>query len=185
MWADVIALPVRLERDGFDLPTAEWPHGATVILELRFQTSALGRLFDPFIEVRRGTTEHRQYFERGASGRRFLDLSPHFRRATEAPGGSRVHLRGRLMHWRTEGVLRIFESPGLTDANVLIVAPHPDDAEITAFGMYATRRSWVVTVTAGELGGGLPPLNLSEAESLPWVAMLRLTDSLSVPQLGK
>jgi LmbE family N-acetylglucosaminyl deacetylase len=182
---DGVSFPVRLERDGFEVPSDARLIGSTVILELRFSTSLLGCLFDPFVEVRRGATKHRQYFERGASGQRLLDLSPHFRDPVEVRSDSRVHLTGRLIRWRSDGLLRVFESPALTDANILIIAPHPDDAEIAAFGIYATHHSWVVTVTAGELGGGIPPQNISNEESLRWVAMLRVADSLSVPQLGK
>ena len=36
------------------------------------------------------------------------------------------------------------------DERVLVVAPHPDDAEIAAFGFYADTRAMVVTVTAGD-----------------------------------
>ena len=38
----------------------------------------------------------------------------------------------------------------LDDERVLVVAPHPDDAEIAAFGFYADTRAMVVTVTAGD-----------------------------------
>jgi LmbE family N-acetylglucosaminyl deacetylase len=177
-------VPLRLERDGFEVPVGVALLGRTVLLELRVSTSLLGRLFDPFIEVRcRGVT-HRQYFERGASGQRFLDLSPHFHRA-EAPADLRLRLKGKLIRWQPEALLQVFEGPALTETNVLIVAPHPDDAEIAAFGVYATHRSWVVTVTAGERGGGIPPLEISTEECLRWVALLRVADSLSVPQLGK
>ena len=34
------------------------------------------------------------------------------------------------------------------DDRVLVVAPHPDDAEIAAFGLYADTRATVVTLTA-------------------------------------
>jgi LmbE family N-acetylglucosaminyl deacetylase len=82
-------------------------------------------------------------------------------------------------------LLHVFEPPALADSNVLIVAPHPDDAEIAAFGVYATHRSWIVTITAGERGGGIPPVGLPSDQYLQWAAMLRVADSLSVPQLGR
>jgi LmbE family N-acetylglucosaminyl deacetylase len=177
-------IPLRLERNGFEVPVRVALLGRTVLLELRVSTSVLGRLFDPFIEIRRGYVTHRQYFERGASGQRLLDLSPHFH-DSEAGTDLRVRLKGKLIRWQPEALLRVFEAPALTDTNVLIVAPHPDDAEIAAFGVYATHSSWVVTVTAGELGGGIPPLEIPTEECLRWVARLRVADSLSVPQLGK
>jgi LmbE family N-acetylglucosaminyl deacetylase len=179
-----VVVPLSLDPDGFEAPVGVPLLGRTVLLELRVGTSLLGRLFDPFIETRGGGLTHRQYFERGASGRRLLDLSPHFQSA-EGVIGSRMHLRGKSMRWQREASLRVFEPPALADTNVLIVAPHPDDAEIAAFGVYATHRSWIVTITAGERGGGVPAVGMPAEEYWQWTALLRVADSLSAPQLGK
>jgi LmbE family N-acetylglucosaminyl deacetylase len=179
-----VVVPLSLDPDGFQAPVGVPLHGRTVLLELRVGATLLGRLFDPFIETRSGGLTHRQYFERGASGQRLLDLSPLFQNA-EGVTGSRVHLRGKSMRWQREASLRVFEPPALADTNVLIVAPHPDDAEIAAFGVYATHRSWIVTITAGERGGGVPAVGMPAEEYWQWAALLRVADSLSVPQLGK
>src|ERR1700751_1556200 len=167
-------IPLRLERDGFDIPADVPLLGRTVLLELRVHARLLGALFDPFVEISCGDRTHRQYFERGAQGRRLLDLSPLFQ-SGEAAAGARVRLHGRMMRWQREAALRVFEAPPLADTNVLIVAPHPDDAEIAAFGIYATHHSWVVTITAGERGGGLAPGEIPSEESWQWAAMLRGT----------
>jgi LmbE family N-acetylglucosaminyl deacetylase len=176
---------LHLKSDGFQIPAEESLLGRTVLLELQISTSLLGGLLDPFIEISRGGVTYRQYFERGAHGQRFVDVSPLFRSASAGPSDLPVHLAGTRIRWRPEGALRAFKAPRLTDATVLIVAPHPDDAEIAAFGVYATHRSWIVTITAGERGGGAPGLGMSAPESLLWAARLRVADSLAVPQLGK
>jgi LmbE family N-acetylglucosaminyl deacetylase len=79
----------------------------------------------------------------------------------------------------------VFDPPAMGNGDTLIVAPHPDDSEIAAFGLYSQRRSWIVTVTAGERS----PTDLSsvvslESEQTRWRALLRVWDSLTIPQLG-
>jgi len=177
-------IPLRLERDGFTVPGGMTFLGRTVLLELRVHAALLGRLFDPFIELACGGVTQRQYFERGASGQRLLDLSPCFH-STAMQTEPRVRLAGRRLRWQREATLHIFEPPALEERNVMIVAPHPDDAEIAAFGIYATHRSWVVTVTAGERGGGVPVTDIPQEDCWQWAALLRVSDSLSVPQLGR
>jgi LmbE family N-acetylglucosaminyl deacetylase len=82
------------------------------------------------------------------------------------------------LHWQSEASLLIFESPNV-DANVLVVAPHPDDAEAAAFGMYSeVCQASVVTVTAGERAIGMMPVWLTESIRTHWTARLRVADSL-------
>jgi LmbE family N-acetylglucosaminyl deacetylase len=178
----IIAL--RLQRNGFQVPAGLALAGRTVLLEIQISASAFGQLFDPFVEMRYNGVVHRQYFERGARGQRLVDLSPLFHGA-ETTAHSQVHLWGAFLRWQNGARLRLFEPPTLVDASILVVAPHPDDAEIAAFGLYATHRSWVVTITAGERGGGTLPAEISRPERFRWAAWLRVADSLSVPQLGK
>lgn len=177
-------IPLHLERDGFVVPAGPSLLGRTVLLELRVRAALLGRLFDPFIELACGDVRQRQYFERGASGQRLLDLSPCFQ-STATPTNARLRLAGGRLRWQREATLHVFEPPVLAERNVMIVAPHPDDAEIAAFGIYATHRSWVVTITAGERGGGVPVIDVPKEDGLQWAALLRVSDSLSVPQLGR
>jgi LmbE family N-acetylglucosaminyl deacetylase len=88
--------------------------------------------------------------------------------------------------WRPQsGELLLFEAPELRGARVLVLAPHPDDAEIAAFGLYAGRESWVVTVTHGGYGGErYEGLTSGEAERAALQARLRAFDSFVVPRWG-
>jgi LmbE family N-acetylglucosaminyl deacetylase len=73
----------------------------------------------------------------------------------------------------------------VANAAILVLAPHPDDAEIAAFGLYAHSRAWVATVTAGERGSGLLPADIPASERSHRAAELRVGDSLTVPQIGE
>jgi LmbE family N-acetylglucosaminyl deacetylase len=81
--------------------------------------------------------------------------------------------------------LRLFANGLDLSRSLLVLAPHPDDAEIAAFGLYAYRKSTVVTITTGNAG----PRNYEAvfddvAEMYHFKGRIRLIDSITVPWLG-
>ena len=182
---------ISLHSDGFELPSGLRVSGQTAFLAFDVRATLLGTFADPFIEVSFGPITYRQYFERGANGRRYLNLSPIFQAVHQRPPAAaaglavRVCLRGKSISWTRAGTLELFDSPSIERATKLVVAPHPDDAEIAAFGIYSEQVSWVATVTAGELG--LPATSApisSGRDAVRWAARIRVWDSLTIPQLG-
>lgn len=172
---------VLADDAGFDLPPGIAGSKQTALLELRLAATVTGSWSDPWIEVQGAGIHYRQYFERGLRGVRFINLSP----LLHAPPGelSRVSLTGHHLRWERAGALHVHSPPAL-EGDCLIVAPHPDDAEIATFGLYSQRDSWIVTVTCGErTPTDLRPVAPS-GEKARWAAWLRLWDSLSIPQLG-
>jgi len=154
----------------------------TVLLRLTVSGPLWNRFFDPYIESRCGARTSRQYFERGAHGQRYLDLSALF---AGNDTSTQVDMRGHLLRWRAAAAcLLVFEPPVTADTTALVVAPHPDDAEIAAFGLYAARPSWVCTITAGERSRVKLPAAVPASMQAHWAAALRVWDSLAVPQLG-
>lgn len=176
------AISLILDQDGFDLPLHLEAKGQTALLSVTVAASFLGRFRAPYIELtdRQGC---RQYFERGATGQRYLNLTPIFQ-----PGQSmqlrRVKLHGGSIRWSPEASLLIFPAPLVGTSDVLVLAPHPDDAEIAAFGMYSLHRSWVATITAGEKGTGNLPSDMTAAARSERAASLRVSESLSIPGMG-
>ena len=68
---------------------------------------------------------------------------------------------------------------------ILVIAPHPDDAEIAAFGLYSHKDTYIVTVTAGEAGDKTyRNIYKDEAEHYIKKGEIRTMDSLMVPLLG-
>lgn len=205
-----VTFEVSSGPEGFDLPATIERVGQTVFLHLRLESTWRGRLFDPSIALAfrargesvpsSGEAWHFQCFERGARGLRYLNLSPLFARlsgrtpgviplAGWGAGGGQIVLRGRFLRWSGAASLLVFPAgaPDLDEASrrgpCLVLAPHPDDAELAAFGMYARQpaRSWVVTLTAGEQGSAaLSPLIPPEAQAR-WLGETRVNDSLSIP----
>ncbi len=178
---------VSVGPNGFELPDPLCLRGRTAFLALDVEATLAGRVREPWVEVRGGAATHRQYFDRGASGLRYLNLSPVLQEGGNALAA--IGLRGDALRWQSRGWLTSFEPPATADETILVLAPHPDDAEIAAFGLYATHpsSSWVVTMTAGERGA----MDLSKVLAprsgnvdARWKASLRVWDSVTIPQLG-
>jgi LmbE family N-acetylglucosaminyl deacetylase len=177
--------PVLVAEDGFDVLPGVDRLGQTAFLVMNIEVSTRGRLFDPYIEFHDGDGQwkHRQYFERGAIGRRYLNLSPLFHESGDGRVGH-VGLRGRWIRWKKEASLELFDPPRTEGASILVLAPHPDDAEIAALGMYAGPRSWVVTITAGEKGEADLAGVIAPHDRAHWSTRLRIWDSLTIPQMN-
>ena len=181
---DVQVIQVPLSADGtFEFPVskASWQ---TALVRLEVESRLLASWWEPSVSVRAvGTVSCQQHFERRASGTRYVNLCSG---PGDLPAGSRVVLEGRNLSLPAQMVeVMLFRAPPLDSARILVVAPHPDDAEIAAYGLYAHRNSWIVTATTGSYGGdryaGLATTR-TERDSLE--AKLREWDSMVVPTMG-
>ena len=174
-------ISLRCGDDGFVLP--EPLTGVSGLFEVEVRASAAGRLFDPAVEIQAGDFCDIQYLERGAQGARFLNIS---RLLNMRTAGKRVHLSGHGLKWEAgRARLHICRENVKADDRVLVVAPHPDDAEIAAFGLYTDTRATVVTVTAGDASDRYQnPTQPWMSLSRDMVAKMRVLDSLTIPQFG-
>jgi LmbE family N-acetylglucosaminyl deacetylase len=177
---DGAKVAIFLDRDGFIWPQAE---GDTVFLRITISADLIGRFFDPSIDAARNGARARHYFERGARGVRYVNLSGI---ARTAAAGERVNLRGRHLHFAAgETELFFFRNEPLANRKVLIIAPHPDDAEISAFGVYSSADSFITTITAGDLGcARFRPIFADPLAHAQASAELRAWDSIVVPRIG-
>lgn len=145
---------------------------ATLVLAIKVKSHWLGRFLDPSIEF----AGDRQTFERGVNGIRYLNLS--------GLALNELQLRGR--HCRLLGTPRLWawSHPDYRAQRVMVIAPHADDAELAAFGLYSqAEKPWIVTLTAGEIEAehyqqmGLDPVEASRIKG-----RLRAWDSIAVPR---
>jgi LmbE family N-acetylglucosaminyl deacetylase len=144
-------LIVRVHDGRFTFPE---PAGAwhTALLRVRVAATGAAVWAEPGVAVTvPGEPPCVQHFERSAEGTRFIDLC--FDPARLQPG-TLVELDG--VHLRIQdqdAELLLFESVVREGSRILVLAPHPDDAEIAAFGLLASGDSWIVTTTNGSYGG--------------------------------
>ena len=155
---------------------------ATLILALRIKSTWLGRFVDPVVELSGGDNPDRQTFERGVDGLRYLNLSGQ----AQVLSQGELRLRGRFCRLLGEPVLRVFEHPDYSRQRVMVIAPHADDAELAAFGLYSSAsQSWIVTLTAGEIEAThYQKMGLNGVEASRLKGSLRAWDSISVPLWG-
>ena len=120
---------------------------ATVIAKVQIKSNWLGRWFDPSVQV--GTDQ--QTFERGAQGVRYLNLTGQ----VEALIAEGLSVQGRFCSVAADAELYVFNQPSPVNENIMILAPHADDAELAAFGLYSSADNVsIVTLTQGEIEAG-------------------------------
>ncbi|AMB87425.1 GlcNAc-PI de-N-acetylase [Pseudomonas agarici] len=152
----------------------------TLVLEVRVACSWLGRLIDPVIELLGGQRPDRQTFERGVKGVRYLNLSGQ----ADALSGGALRLTGRRCRILGQPQLWVFRHPDYRRQRVMVIAPHADDAELAAFGLYSQAdEAWIVTLTAGEIESEhYRKMGIEPAEASRLKGRLRAWDSIAVPQ---
>jgi len=150
----------------------------TLILQVRIKASWLGRWFDPYVLM--GTD--RQDFERGVNGWRYLNLSGQ----GELLAQGKLSLRGRFCRLDPLVTLYAQRNPDYAEQRLMIIAPHADDAELAAFGLYSRAREVsILTLTQGEIEAeAYQTLGLEQATAAQLKGRLRAWDSLAVPLWG-
>ena len=148
----------------------------TLIVEVQLKSNLWGRFFDPAVEC----LDDRQAFERGVAGKRYLNLTG----SAPALAAGELRLRGRFCRVIGQPVLWVFRQPDAARQRVMVIAPHADDAELAAFGLYGQAdESWIVTLTAGEIEAEhYQQMGLGRAEAARLKGRLRAWDSLAVPR---
>lgn len=149
----------------------------TGFLKLNLKTNFKGRLLNP--KVYTGKETH--VFERGAKGNRFINISNHLNNELK-------YFEIEFKHCKSSDLsceLILFKNEPLNGKRILVVSPHPDDAEIAAWGLYSKNEAFIVTITAGDYG----PKNYDEIvenDSVHYLlkGRLRFWNSITVPMLG-
>lgn len=178
-------IETRLDEHGrpgleqVEVETSEW----TWLLEVQY--NARGRLRLPSITVLEdGRRLFTQYLESGQAGRRLINLN----------GAQRLNALSLAAHacqLTQEVRLLGFRKPNLSDGPLMIIAPHPDDAELAAFGLYHqhAERTWIITLTAGERHKRLdrqylPDLDTNLKDASRRKGAIRAWNSATTPMLA-
>jgi LmbE family N-acetylglucosaminyl deacetylase len=168
------------------VPGIVWPE----LIDAQWDTALLGvqitanpAIATPYVEIAAGNVSDRQYFAAGDAGERWLNVT--FLRG--AMVGTRISLRGDGVTFASQAArLRLFSGGPDLSKSMLVLAPHPDDAEIAAFGIYAHRNASVVTVTAGNAGAPTYEAVFDDpGELYLFKGRIRVIDSITVPWQGR
>lgn len=98
---------------------------------------------------KQNTIDHRQYFEAGETGTRYLNLSGLLADDQTLSQWQLVYDHCLLM---PDATLLGFKKPDIHHGPILIIAPHADDAELAAYGVYSdfSDQVWITTINAGQ-----------------------------------
>lgn len=166
--------------EGFLTLEGEWPDTSadTLILGCVVRASFWGWLRDPQVWI----GEDRQDLERGVQGLRYLNLSGQQQALREG----RLRVQGRFCTLADSGTLYLFSNPDYAKQRLLIIAPHADDAELAAFGLYSRAKDvHILTLTQGEVEAeDYQALGLNASEAARLKGRLRGWDSLAIPLWG-
>lgn len=175
--ADTVAQNVSL-ADGVLRLSAPLAAGETLILAVELRSTRLGHFLDPHVWI----GDDRQDFERGVRGRRFLNLSGQ----AVAVGMGELAIEGRFCRLPAMATLYTFDNPDYAERRIMVLAPHADDAELAAFGLYSrASEAVIVTLTQGEVeAANYQRLGLAAAPAAQLKGRLRTWDSLAIPLWG-
>ncbi|SHM81896.1 PIG-L family deacetylase [Halomonas cupida] len=157
--------------------------GMTWMLQLRYRSTSRFKL-PAVTTLADDEPQFTQYFEANQAGERLLNLTGPF-----APHS--VQLDTRHCQLDEQVTLLGFTRPNLDDGPLLIIAPHPDDAELAAYGLYQqhARDTWILTLTAGETlkrldRQYLPGLDADQQQGSQRKGFIRAWNSATTPLLA-
>jgi len=154
----------------------------TAFLKVDIKHSFLGSFLPPHIDLKNKKNKKKSYFNIGANGIRYINIS-------SLLGSKEITLETHKISFLSDNLeLILFKKHNLENKTILIIAPHPDDAEIASFGLYShfAKNSYIITITAGD-SGEIPYPNIYKKDtniSYFQKAKLRIINSFTTPMIG-
>jgi LmbE family N-acetylglucosaminyl deacetylase len=154
------------------------PGWDTALLGIRMTGTAPTSIVD----VTAGSARVRQYLDADPRGLRWVNLTG---LRAELKAGAPVDIQAQGVVIEPNVVLRTFANKLDLSQRILVLAPHPDDAEIGSFGLWAGRNATIVTVTSGNAGDANYAADFPDpAQQYLFKGYLRAVDSVTVPWQG-
>ncbi len=178
------ATPLKVKHLKISLHQLQSVKNSSLFLKITLDTTPLGQYFTPkvFLEYKGITSTHT--LEPGTQGIRYLNISN-----LKLESNTTITLRGQHITIKDQEIYLIaLKKPSLTNKRILILSPHPDDAEIAAFGLYSKyhNNTYIVTITAGDAGEAFRYSYVFPNEKKQYLAKgkKRTIDSITVPLWG-
>ncbi len=166
---------VKIDNYTFNLPD-NYKEFDSLFLKINLSFNLLSYFLKPYIKIE--NTKH--FFEYGAKGDRYLNISHTVERTVN-------FTQKNISLSNIDATLYGYKNNIDLSKKTLIFAPHADDAEIAAFGLYkAAKDVTIVTTTIGEHGlcNYCDIYNNDRLKNSLKKAELRTVDALTVALLG-
>jgi len=151
-----------------------------VFIEISLKSKLLGRYFTPKIELVTIDEKIVHFFEKGLNGIRYLNITDFT--------GYKLNLRVKFLKLANKRIkIIVYNRYEKSDGNIMILAPHPDDAEISSYGFYShfSKNTSIVTISMGE--GSYNNYNNIYSQTIDSrvrKGSIRFWESLCIPKLG-
>ncbi|CAA6819766.1 MAG: Unknown protein [uncultured Sulfurovum sp.] len=179
-----VETPIEINNSRIYFGNLNITKNKSVFLRIYVKSSKLGNLFAPKVKITYKGKTYLQTFEEDTKGDRYINLSH-----LDISNNSELKIEGKFASIKNQtGYLYVFDNPNLNNKKILIVAPHPDDAEIAAYGLYSqyAKNTYIATITAGDAGSNHKYNNVFNGRKNQHIAKgkKRTIDSLTVPVYG-
>lgn len=169
-------------KDNATTIPAQFDGTYTAFLKVRVESTFWGKWATPSVTIISHNDSITEYFEDGAIGYRYLNIS-----SLLDKGEQRLSFEEKRVTIKDQDAEFIFfKNKSLEDAKILVIATHPDDAEIAAYGLYSKHpESFVLTIKSGE--SGLFKYDEVYTDTVAHYrkkGQLRTWNSITVPLLG-
>jgi len=155
----------------------------TAFVEIDLQSTLKGFVNEPEVKMIANGDTVLQEFECRTKGVRYLNISNLVQK-----GAKDIRLKFTGCKPENKMVKLIaFQNQNIPEAKILILSPHPDDAEIAAYGLYASNpaNTFIATITAGD-AGSMRYDELYSDSIIHYIkkGQVRVWNSITVPMLG-
>jgi len=177
-------IPITIKSGNFVFNKSIDTNNSSVFLKVKIQSNIIGKYFLPILTIDINEKKSLHTFEYGAKGIRYINMSN-----LQLSKKGTVLLKGKFLTIADQKAeLILFKNVDLNNKKILIISPHPDDAEIAAFGLYSTykNQTYIATITAGDAGPDtVYHLIYKNRQKLyKEKGIHRVWDSISIPALG-
>jgi len=181
--ANTNIIDLNLKNKKIELTAKNINTNTAAFLKVNVQTTLLGKYFQPNIKIIEGNQTLTQYIAPGAKGIRYINIS-----SLNIKNQAQIRLEGKHVTINDQKVqLVLLKNQDIQNPKILVLATHPDDAEIAAYGLYSNHHNnaYIVTITAGDSG---PPkydeIYHDSVKQYLAKGKVRTWNSITVPGLG-
>lgn len=176
-------ISVEIKDGRIKFPIASVNPNSSYFLKIKGKSNLLGKIFVPRVQIKSSEYENWTFFELGFEGIRFLNF-------THCINKNNLDFELNAKHFSIKDQMaELIVCPNNLinrSSPLLILSPHPDDAELAVFGTYSTNpTTFIMTVTSGEYGKLLfESITKDTLLNSILKGKLRTWNSITVPSLG-
>jgi hypothetical protein len=154
----------------------------TAFIEVEIRSNIAGWVFQPEISMNAGDVNVFHNLECRTKGKRYINISQFVENNANS-----IEIGTSGCNITSDSIRLICYENNIEAPRILILSPHPDDAEISAYGLYASHpdKTFIATITAGD-AGSMRYDELYSDSTIHYIkkGKVRTWNSITIPMLG-